>query len=89
MLMKQIVTYDNISECFNKWRNATSVQESDTMIANKYCKSLKGNLRYINPLVKMENEYMRINKVSGKADNDIQSVIKFEPKEYVCLDFEF
>lgn len=81
--------YDNISECFTKWRNATSVQESDTMIANKYCKSLKGKLRYINPLVRVDNQYLRINKISDKANEDIQRVVGFKPKEFVCLDFQF
>lgn len=81
--------YANISECFNKWKNATSVQESDVMVADKYCKSLRGKRRYINPLVKVGNEYMRINMVSEEAEKNIQSVLGFKKKEYVCLDFNF
>ena len=81
--------YGNISECFNKWKNATSVQESDVAVTDKYCKSLRGKLRYINPLVRVGNEYIRINEVSVEADKDIQNVLGFKKKEYACLDFNF
>ena len=78
-----------ISEEFKKFRNATKVYESDMPVENKYCRSVKGKRRYINPLVRDENKYTRINQISKKAKEDIKSCLKFETKKYAYLDFEF
>lgn len=79
----------NISECFNLWKNTTQIGESDTPISDKYCKSIKGKLRYIVPLVRCENEYIRINKISDVARQDIENCLNYETKKYAYFDFNF
>lgn len=81
--------YENISECFNKWRNATEIKESDTFVEDKYCMSIKAKTRYIVPLVKVQNKYIRINKISERADKDIQKILNFKTKKYAYFDFDF
>lgn len=81
--------YDNISTCFDLWKNATEVGESDTYIDDRYCMSIKAKLRYIVPLVRMENGFIRINKISEQANKDIETVLNFKTKKYAYLDFKF
>lgn len=78
---------DGISKKFNLWKNTTKVYESDTFIENKYCKSLKAKKRYINPLIKNEKSYIRINKISEKAKQNIDNCLNFNTKNYVYFDF--
>lgn len=81
--------YDNISKCFNLWKNATEISESDTYIEGKYCRKLKGKMRYIVPLVRHEDEFIRINKISKTADEEIKKAINFKTKEFAYFDFDF
>ena len=46
-------------------------------------------VEHINPLVRDENNYTRINQISKKAKEDIESCLKFETKKYAYFDFEF
>lgn len=80
---------DNIAKCFDFWRNATQIKESDTPIVGRYCVNIKAKIRYIVPLVKVQNEYIRIHKISEVASQDIQRTLNFETKKYAYLDFEF
>ena len=81
--------YDKISENFNIWKNATRVYESDEIVKDKYCIELKGKMRYIVPLVKQDNKYIRINKLSDNAKQDIERCLNFKTKKYAYLDFNF
>ena len=81
--------YNDIAQKFNEWRNTERAYESDTVVKNKYCKEIKTKRRYINPLIRDENNYTRINQISKKAKEDIESCLKFETKKYAYLDFEF
>lgn len=81
--------YDNISENFSIWKNATEVHESDSLVENKYCIELKGKMRYIVPLVKQGNKYIRINELSESAKVNINKALNFKTKKYAYLDFDF
>lgn len=78
----------SISECFKKFRNAKEVYESDTFIKDKYCVSVKVKKRYIIPLVKNNNEYIRINEISSKSQEYIDNFFAYKTKEYGYLDFK-
>ena len=81
---------DNISKCFKIWKDATEINESDTKVLDKYTVSIeKIKTRYINPLVKIGQEYIRIQGISDKAKKDIQNALNFKTKKYVYLDFDF
>ena len=45
--------------------------------------------RYINPLVRYNNEYKRIKDISEKATNDINEALEYKTAKYVFLDFDF
>lgn len=81
--------YDDVSQVFNKWKNTEKVYESDTFIENKYCKEIITKIRYINPLVRKENTYTRINQISKNAERDIDSCLNYKTKKYAYFDFEF
>lgn len=81
--------YDNISKCFNLWKNAIPIKESDVPVLGKYCVSVKAKIRYIVPLVKVKNKYIRINKISEVASQDIKRALNYKTKKYAYLDFEF
>ncbi len=80
--------YD-IAQKFDEWKNAKKVYESDTYVENKYCKSIKAKIRYINPLVREKGNFIRISKISERAKKDIDSCLKFETSKYAYFDFEF
>lgn len=81
--------WDNISENFEIWKNATKIKESDTQVKDKYCVSIKAKIRYIVPLVKVENQYIRINKISENASQEIEKTLNFTTSQYAYLDFKF
>lgn len=81
---------DKISENFDKWRNATKIYESDTKVEGKYCVNIeKIKTRYINPLVRNNNNYTRIINISDSAKKDIEKALNFKTKKYIYLDFDF
>lgn len=81
---------DNISECFKLWRNATQINESDAQVVGKYCVSIeKVKIRYINPLVKVLDKYIRVCEISDAAKLDIEKALKFKTKKYAYLNFNF
>ena len=53
--------YDNISKCFDMWKNSSKINESDFPVKDKYCVSINAKIRYINPLVKKRRK-IRKNK---------------------------
>lgn len=81
---------DNISECFKKWENAKEVNTSETLPEGKYFVNIeKVKKRYINPLVRLNNEYKRIKDISEKANSDINDALQYKTAKYVFLDFNF
>ena len=82
--------YANINQCFEIWKNAKYVKQSDEMVENTYCVQLdKVKIRYINPLVRDNNSYVRLIKISEQAKSEIESVLNFKTKKYLYLDFDF
>lgn len=77
-----------IADSFKKFMEATNVYESDILIKNKYCKSIKSKKRYINPLVKTENGCKRITELSDIANELIKNFQKYETAKYAYLDFD-
>ena len=80
---------NDIVQTFNKWKNAEKVYESDILVENTYCKSIKAKKRYINPLVREEDNYIRIKKISEDAKRDINNCLEFKTKKYAYFDFKF
>lgn len=81
---------DNIAECFELWKNATIVNESDKKVNDKYCVGIdKVKIRYINPLVRTIDGFMRVDKLSNIAKQDIEKVLSFKTKKYAYLNFNF
>lgn len=81
---------DNISKLFDMWKNTTKINESDSPIKDKYCVSINAKRRYINPLVKNDdNSYIRINEISDLAKQDIERCLNFKTKKYAYFDFNF
>ena len=79
----------NISQCFQIWRNATSIKESERPIEDKYCVKIKAKIRYIVPLVKVSDKYVRINQISEMANKDIEKALNYKTQKYAYLDFKF
>ena len=82
-------SYDNISKCFEIWRNSKTINESDEEIEDKYLVSVKAKIRYSIPLVNVNNEYIRIDKISETAKEDIERAKNYKTKKYAYLDFNF
>ena len=80
--------YENVAKCFEIWENATEIGESDTPVDGTYCVSIKAKIRYIVPLVKEQNEYIRINKISERANENIDNCLNFKTKKYAYMSFE-
>ena len=81
--------YDNISKCFKIWQNATKINEGDNYVEDKYCRSIKAKVRYIVPLVRDKDQYIRINKISKNEKQDIEKCLNYETKKYTYFDFNF
>lgn len=55
----------------------------------KYCVGVNAKIRYINPLVKSKDRYVRIDKISDNAKTDIERALNYKTMKYAYLDFEF
>ncbi len=82
---------DNIAKCFELWKNATAINESDTKVDGVYCVGIdKIKIRYINPLVKIsEDKFIRIDEFSDIAKKDIEKALNYKTKKYAYLNFDF
>ena len=78
---------ENISKNFKIWKNAEKINESDEKPENKYSVSINSKIRYIMPLVRQDDKFIRINKLSEKADEDINRALNYTTKKYAYLDF--
>lgn len=81
--------FDNISTCFKIWKNTVKINESDFIVNDKYCKSIKAKIRYIVPLVRNRDEFIRINEISNDAKKNIERCLNFKTKKYAYFDFDF
>ncbi len=79
----------NISNCFKKWEEATKINESDELPKDKYAVDIKVKQRYIVPLVEENNGFIRIDKISENAKEDINNFLNYKQKKYSYLDFNF
>lgn len=80
--------YHNIAKRFEIWKNVEQIEECDEPVEGAYCVSINAKKRYIVPLVKQENEFIRIKEISPKAKKDIETFLNYNPKKYACLDFK-
>lgn len=78
---------ENIAKNFEIWKNAEKINESDEKIENRYVVSLNSKIRYIVPLVRQKDKFIRINKLSKKADEDINRALNYTTKKYAYLNF--
>lgn len=80
----------NISNGFKTWKNSTDILTSEVAPEGKYFVNIeKVKKRYINPLVRYNNEYKRLKNISKKATNDINEALEYKTAKYVFLDFDF
>lgn len=78
-----------IEVAFKKFQNATRIYEGNEYIQDKYCISVESKRRYINPLVKYENEVKRVKDISSQSKKDIEEYLKFKTEKYAYFDFNF
>ena len=81
--------YDNISKKFKIWKEANEVKESNEEPEEKYAVSIDAKIRYINPLVRQGDKYIRVNEISDSANEDINKALNYKTKNYAYLDFDF
>lgn len=89
-IVNKIINCPNksIATNFINFVNSTVVYDSDELISNKYCKSIKSKRRYINPLVMSGNESKRISDVSEKSNKLINKYLAWKTPKYGYLDFD-
>ena len=75
----------NVAKCFKTWRESNTILESDEFVDGTYCLIGKNKKRYIIPLVKVDNKFVRINEVSDSANQDVQRFLDYKPKKYCYL----
>ena len=51
--------------------------------------SIKAKIRYIVPLVRAEDKFVRINEISDVSKQDIERCLNFKTKKYAYFDFNF
>lgn len=78
---------EDISKNFKIWKNAEKINESDEKIEDRYSVSINAKIRYIVPLVKQGDKFIRINRLSKRADEDINRALNYTTKKYAYLNF--
>lgn len=76
------------SRRFKSWRNATNVIESDEKPNCYFTNITNSKIRYISPLVKINDKYERLYKFSNEAKDCIDKCLNFKQKKYVYCDFD-
>lgn len=80
----------DIDKCFKIWKKETKIKESDKLVEGKYCVNISNaKIRYINPLVRQENKFVRLDTISASAKEEIEKAKNFKTKKYAYLDFNF
>ena len=81
---------DEVRLAFKSFKKQKKAYESDEYIENKYCRSVKSKRRYINPLIKKQDEtIVRGKDVSKSINNKIEDYFMFDTKKYLYFDFDF
>ena len=76
-----------ISEDFKKWKCCKAIKTSNICPENVYFVNIEKNkVRYINPLVKINNTYRRIKDISNSAKLDIQKTFDYKISKYIYID---
>lgn len=78
-----------LSESFKRFQEADKVYSSSYPVKDRYCVNVKAKARYIVPLVQTENGTVRINKISEKAQQNIQNYLNMPKEGWTYLDFDF
>ena len=87
--MIESYTKHNIANVYNYWKKLDQVKESDEYVKNTYCVSIKAKIRYINPLVKINDKCNRISSVSSVAKDAIDKALNYTTKKYAYIDINF
>lgn len=67
-----------VKKMWDKFKNFNKIDETNELITEKYSIKATGKKRYINPLIKIENNIYRITEL----DNDVKcKIIKFKERE--------
>ena len=79
-----------LKEAFRRFQNSETVYQSNEYIDEKYCVNIKSKTRYINPLVVTNDGAFRINKISEKANREINEYLSMSKGGYYTyFDFDF
>lgn len=78
----------SLADSFVKFQNTPEVYDSDVIVPEKYCVSVKSKRRYIVPLVLNNGVPIRIDKISNQAKDNIEDYLNFKTSKYVYFDFE-
>ena len=79
----------NISSCFKKFQSTTEIFTSNEKVKDKYCTSILGKIRYVNPLIKINNVNERISVASNIARDDINNFLNGKHSKYIYFNFDF
>jgi hypothetical protein len=90
-IIDRIINCNNsyLSSRFQEFLDCKESYESDRPIENKYCTDVKSKKRYVIPLIKLDDSYVRINKVSVTACKEINNYLQKEWPEYAGLNIDF
>lgn len=90
-IIEKILNCENryLSESFKMFQEATRVYDSEVLVQDKYCVSVKSKTRYIIPLVQNDGKSDRIYNLSKQAKCDIDNYLAFKTATYAYFDFDF
>lgn len=78
-----------LKDSFIKFQKCTTCYGSENFVHDKYCVSVNSKRRYIVPLVCTPHGIYRIDKISRKANEDINQYLNYRCSKYTGLDFDF
>jgi len=85
-LESNISENDDLASLYRTFRNMTEIVHCDKKLDKHFCVNLKVKQRYINPLVKTENNSaVRLDKISDKARTIISDFLNWEDTPYGCV----
>jgi len=90
-IINKILTCEDtyLSQAFKNFQDATIVYDSNELVKDKYCVSVKAKQRYIVPLVQTRETVDRVYNLSEQAKSDIDGYLAFQTAKYAYFDFEF
>jgi len=78
-----------LSESFKKFMQTTQTHSSSEKVDGKYCVNVRSKTRYVNPLVIVNGEAVRISDTSFVSNELISNYLKIPKEGFVYLDFNF